>query len=144
MAKTKKTEIPVEFGGVSIGRTTARLGVNIARSSLSLETADELFVGHRLTCRITLDKSDEKNGQKSLLKDGNHRLDAICDCKRIGANADTIATGLTFSLGDLDIAELAKFSKGAGKLIVSDVAAIPEEAKAGFAEGLDDDDKEAE
>lgn len=143
MAKCK-VECPVEFGGVSIGKATARLAINIARSNLSLESADELFVGHRLTCRISLDREGEKNGQKSLLKDANHRIDAICDTKRIGANADTISTGLVFSLADVDIAELAKFSKGQGKLTVSNVAEIPAEEKEGHGEGPDEADESEE
>lgn len=144
MTKQRKIEIPVDFGGVSIGKASARLGLNIDRSNLSLESADEVFVGHRLTCRISLDREGEGNGQKSLLKDANHRIDAICDCKGIGANAGTIRTGLTFSLADVDIAELAKFSKGQGKLIVSNVAAIPEAEKAGHGEGLDEADEKDE
>lgn len=145
-AKAKKLEIPVEFGGVSIGKATARLGINVARSNLTLESADEIFVGHRLTCRITLDRQGEANGQKALpgVGDANHRIDAVCDVKGIGANADTIRTGLTFSLADIDIAELAKFSKGEGKLIVSNVAEIPAEEKAGHGEGLDEADESEE
>jgi len=36
-------DIPVQFGGVSIGDQTARLGVSIDRKSLNLNAADEAF-----------------------------------------------------------------------------------------------------
>ena len=50
------------------------------------------------------------------------------DVKRIGITAETISAGLTFNLQTLDIATLARFSKGVGRLKVFDVAAIPDDA----------------
>ena len=141
----RKVEMPVGFGGVSIGKSTARLSIGVDRSNLSLETADELFCNRRLTCRITLDRKGEGDGQKAMFDDANHRIDAIADSKGFRTTTEAFSAGLTFSLNDIDIAELAKFSKGNGKLVISEIGEIPEEAKAGHGEGLDEDkDDDAE
>jgi len=128
MTKTDALEIPVEFGGVSIGETTARLGLKISRDFLKIQQADEVFCGHRLTGSVVLGGKDDQPGQEKFW-DSDHKVDATFDVKRIGLSADQISTGLTFSLADIDIGELAKFSKGSGKLIIADVGEIPEDVK---------------
>lgn len=119
-------DIPVEFGGVSIGRTTARLGIGFNRSACSLEEADNAFCGHRLNGRVVLDGKGDSPGQKKFVE--VHEVIGVFDVKRIGVNATSITTCLTFSLGDVDIQELAKLSKGSGRLVINDVAEIPDDA----------------
>lgn len=121
-------DIPVEFGGVSIGEATARLGIRANRSVLNLAAADEVFCGHRLTGRVVLGGSDDQPGQGRIVDDLDHQVDGTFDCKRIGVTQEQISTGLTFSLADVDVRELAKFSKGTGRLIVEGVGELPEEA----------------
>lgn len=130
MAKKNGTmlDIPVKFGGVSIGKTTARLGAKFTRETLDLIQADEVFCAHRLTGRVTLGSSDDSPGQKKMI-DTDHVLDGVFDCKSLGVTADEIGTGLTFALNDIDVAELAKFSNGTGRIAVMQVAEIPEDAK---------------
>jgi hypothetical protein len=124
-------DVPVEFGGVSIGEATARLGVKIDRSVCNVVTADEIFCGHRLTGRVVLGNGDNE-GQGRLIEDLDESVDGVFDVKRFSANQKAISTGLTFSLADIDIGQLARFSKGTGRLIVEQVAELPEDA--------DDDD----
>lgn len=134
----KALDIPVSFGGVSIGDATARLGIKIDRSVCNITTADDTFCGHRLSGRVVLGGGDDSPGQGKLVDDLDHVVDGVFDVKRFGANAKEISTGLTFSLADVDVRELAKFSKGSGRLIINVVAELPEDT--GGDEEADDDE----
>lgn len=136
-------DIPVQFGGVSIGEATARLGVKIDRSVCSINAADDIFCGHRLNGRVVLGGSDDQPGQTRFL-DTDDYVDGVFDVKRFGANSKEISTGLTFSLRDVDVAELAKFSKGSGRLIVNNVGELPEDSKADDDEGSEEIDPSLE
>lgn len=147
-AKVKEPEllidVPVTFRGVSIQETTVRLGVKIARDNIGLDTADECFCGRRLTGRVQLGGADDQAGQRKLMDDLNHFVEGHFDCKRLGVGADVIGIGLTFNLRDVDIAELAKFSKGTGRLIVNNVGVIPDgdaEAAVIVVDNEDEDDE---
>jgi hypothetical protein len=138
MAKTESVlDLPVEFGGVSIGDSTARLGVRFDRTVLDLIKADEVFCGHRLTGSVILGGKDDQSGQTKFVEDLSHQVAGTFDVKRIGVNQTEIVTGLTFSLADLDVAELAKFSKGSGRLLVNEVGELPDDSG-------DDDSNERE
>lgn len=126
--QTTVLDVPVEFGGVSIGDATARIGVRIDRSVMNINAADDIFCGHRLTGRVLLGGTDDQPGQTKFVDDIDHQVDGTFDVKRIGVNAKQITTGLTFSLADVDIQELAKFSKGSGRLVVHDVGELPDDA----------------
>ena len=129
--KSQVLDIPVEFGGVSIGEATARLGIRANRSVLNINSADEVLCGHRLTGRVVLGGEDDEAGQGRLVDDMDHMVSAVFDCKRIGVNPTQISAGLTFNLADVDIKELARFSKGAGRLVVEAVSELPEDADDG-------------
>lgn len=130
-------DVPVEFGGVSIGEATCRLGVRVNRSSLNINAADECFCGHRLSGRVILGIRDESPEQGKLIDDVDFEVQGTFDVKRIGVSVDQITTGLTFSLADIDVAELAKFSKGTGRLIVNGVQELPKDSPD---EGDDEED----
>lgn len=119
----------VSFGGVSIGETTARLGIHIDRGVIELNKADELFCNRRLTGKVVLGQFDESSGQRKLIDDVDHQVSGSFDVKGFRASTDSIAAGLTFSLKEIDIAELARFSKGQGRLVIDEVGDIPEEEK---------------
>lgn len=116
----------VDFGGVSIGETTARLGVRITRQQLTITTADATFTGKRLSVVVQLGNPDPD--QKKLF-DVVTEVAGSVDVKRLGVNVDEYATGLTFNLADVDVATLAKFSKGKGRLRVLEVADLPDEGE---------------
>lgn len=132
-------DIPVEFGGVSIGQATARLGVRINRNVLNLIAADETFCGHRLDGVAVLGGQDDQPGQQTFWEDLEHQVKGVFDVKRIGVSREQIVTGLTFSLSDIDVSELAKLSKGAGRLIIHTVMEIPD-GQAFEEHDSDDDD----
>jgi len=119
-------DVPVEFGGVSIGDTTARLGITVARGNMGLETADDTLVKRRLTVDVILGRKDDQSGQKTLMDDLDLQVSSVADTKGIRITGESIGAGLTFRLRDIDIASLAKLSKGTGRLVVHNVADIPE------------------
>lgn len=119
-------ELLVDFGGVSIGETTARLGVKIARPQLTITKADQTFTGKRLSVVVQLGNPDPD--QKKLF-DVVTEVAGSVDVKRLGVNVDEYATGLTFNLADVDVATLAKFSKGKGRLRVLAVEDLPDEGE---------------
>ena len=131
MGKSKDpalVKFPCGFGGVSIGDATARIAVRVARGFLNINAADECLVGHRIDVVVTLNKEGEDPKQQTLLDDIKWTITGAADVKRIGVNADEISFGLTFSLADINVAELAKFSKGTGEIQIMGVGEIPEDS----------------
>lgn len=63
--------VPCEFGGVSIGDATARLGIRMSRNDCSLDRADETFCGHRLSGVVKLSRNGDEPDQKKLLDADN-------------------------------------------------------------------------
>jgi len=123
-------KFPCEYGGVSIGDTTARIGVRVPRGFLNLVAADEALVGHRLDLVARLNRKGADPKQLNLLDDIEDTITGSADVKRIGVNQEQISFGLTFSLADVDISELAKFSKGNGEIQIDQVAALPSDSPA--------------
>lgn len=138
MTKTAtELEVDVQFGGVSIGDETARVGIKIDRALMQLDQADEILCGKRLTGRIEVCAPGEQQGQRALpgMKDERPHLDGTFDVKRFGVSLKEISAGLTFGLGSIDVSELAKFAKKNGRLLVTDAQFLPEDSS-------DDDDHE--
>jgi hypothetical protein len=126
---TTVIDIPVAFGGVSIGDETCRLGVRIMREVCNINSADEVFCGHRLHGKIVLGHSDDSPGQTRMFDD-EYMLDGTFDVKRISVSPGEISTGLTFNKQEVDVEQLARFAKGSGRLIVETVEAIPDDSPA--------------
>ncbi len=128
MSKSIIADIPVTFGGVSIGKSTAKLSLKVNRDKISLELADELFCERRLTGKIQLGGHDDGSGQLKFF-DTDPRLDGSFDVHRFGVTLDAFATGTTFKLNEIDVTLLAKFAKGSGRLVVLEATEIPEDAE---------------
>jgi hypothetical protein len=140
MAKNGRKSIlnvAAKFGGVSIGQETARIGVTFDRSGLNLEDADAVLCGHRLNGRVQLGNGTDPN-QGKLIADVDVEITGAFDAKKLSVSPQFISTGLTFALADIDVSELARFSKGNGRLIVEHVAEIPESAPAEHDEDEDE------
>jgi hypothetical protein len=103
---------PVDFGGVSIGKTTGRIGISVDRSYLGLDDAADMFCGRRLTGKVVLGRAGDAANQTTLVDDLDAEVGGAFDCKGFRVTEGSIAAGLTFALAEVDIAELAKFSKG--------------------------------
>lgn len=143
-ATATELEVDVQFGGVSIGDETARVGVKIDRGVMTLEQADECLCGKRLTGRIEVCAPGEQQGQQSLpgMKNERPHLEGTFDVKRFGVGLKEISAGLTFGLGPIDVSELAKFAKKNGRLIVTDAQFLPEDGDDEEGEGPTFDDHE--
>lgn len=117
-------DLPVEFGGVSIGETTARLGMKIKKEVLNIIQAEEAFCGRRLSGVIKLGGADDSPGQTTMFET-ELVVDGTFDIHRFGVGPENYTTSATFKLNEIDIGELARFSKGAGRLVVANIAEIP-------------------
>lgn len=54
-------------------------------------------------------------------------VEGTFDVHRFGVGAEAYTTGATFKLNEIEIGELARFSKGAGRLVVMANAPIPQD-----------------
>jgi len=131
MAKKKPVpanvlELPVEYGQVSIGDKTTRIGVNVDRSELKVSDADKQLCEKRLTGRIiTRPPGNPEQGTLPGVDLETH-LAGVFDVKGFSVTSDKISFGLTFALASIDVSVLAHFAKRSGRLIVEAVEALPE------------------
>lgn len=130
MAKAKKTawelNIGVDFGGVSFGDKTARLGVTIDREKIPLDRADELFCDRRLTGTVILGHTEDDPTQKDLISDAAHKVSGTFDVKGFSCKPSNLSIGLTFGRLEVDPGELSLFAKKSGRLVVTSSEEIPE------------------
>lgn len=114
----RQLDVQCEFGNLSVGDQTARLGVKIDRQILeSLDMADTMFGGVRLDGEIKL------NGSAQQTLDGMEpepvpEVSAVFDSKGFRVSDKSISLGLTFALSGLEIGVLQKFVKRFGRLTV--------------------------
>lgn len=132
-------DLPVSFGGVSIGESTARLAMKIDRQHLRITRADKLLCGRRLTGKVELGGNEDSPSQTTMFEK-EMSVDATFDIHRFGVTETHFTTGATFKLKEIAVGDLAKFSKGAGRLVVDEVIDIPadvveEKAAAGHLPG---------
>jgi hypothetical protein len=142
MAKKHILDMPVSFGRVGVGAGTALLPIKIAREDLDISEADNTLCGHRLTCRVlVMPKGEDLNQQRMPgMEDSRLEIVGVCDVKRIGVSPDEISCGLTFNKKDVDGDKLFDFANRTGRLVVTNVAEIPEEAKAAAADDESDEE----
>lgn len=126
MTKRGKLSLDVEFGGVSYGTDTGRMGVRVSRDRLDVGDAEEMFCGRRLTFLIESGTNGDAPNQRRNPADAYEEIKATCDVKRIGLTTKHIGFGLTFSRREVR-GTLEHFAKSAGRLTVLDVADIPED-----------------
>lgn len=127
-AKTWDAEIEVDWGGLSIGDMTARLGLKVERERLELDEANELFCGKRCAVLIA-NKAAAENGQKQLKgmeKSDVVEIEALVDIKSFNSTPKHFGTGLTFNLETVKPEMLAKFPKRRGVLCIQHKEDLPE------------------
>lgn len=120
-------DCPVQFGGVSIGDETARIGVKINRSTMKIGLADKYFAGSRLAIDIERYSENEGEGQKLLVDGARTTLGATVDVKGFKSTRKAFGISSTFSLGSIDVRDLAKFSKAHGTLSISASEKLPDD-----------------
>jgi hypothetical protein len=119
--------IEVDFGGLSLGDSTGRLGFKVERARMDLEKADQLFSGKRCSVLIENKVPDPAAVQLPGM-DGADVLtiEALVDIKSFGTNAKVFTTGLTFNLESIDARELAQFPKRRGKISIKHKEDLPD------------------
>lgn len=120
-------DIPVQFGGVSIGQATAKLSMKIERKFVKIQTADDAFCGRRIKGRIQLGGGNDQPGQQKFIET-DLQIEGSFDIHRFGVTADHFTTGATFKLKEIDISDFAQFSKGSGRLIAEGIENIPDDS----------------
>ena len=138
MAKKNKEsvmELPVSYGGLSVGDKTARIGVSISRGNLSITKADKAFCCKRLDVSIKAMSNGAQADNQPLpgMEGSDWEVGGVADVKGWSTNGKSITFGLTFNLENVEVETLSHFPKREGTLVVDAVEDIPEE------EGADDD-----
>jgi hypothetical protein len=127
----------VKFGGLSVGESTARLGVAVARENLDLDDADASLCGRRLTATIIGRSVGTANGDQTALpgmEAEDAKIDGVFDVKKFGVTASRITFGLTANLKDIDISTLSHFPTREGELRIDKIGPLPD--------GDDEDDED--
>lgn len=122
-------DVNVEFGGVSIGETTARLGVKLQRGQMELDQADAVFSGKRLQGLVTLQSRDDEGQTRLPGMEDNvpPTLETVFDVKQFTVKPKWISAGLTFALESIDVSQLALFAKRTGILRAEVVGDLEED-----------------
>jgi hypothetical protein len=123
-------DLPVTYGNVSIGDKTARVGIVIDRSQITVTRADKSMVGKRLIGRILANPPEERNPDQGRLDGMDAEIVTLAgafDVKALGVTAKTISCGLTFALASIEVDQLAHFAKRIGRLVVDAVEALDED-----------------
>jgi len=125
-APRKRQQIAVDFGNVSIGDGTARIGIKIDRNDMELSEAEDTLCGRRITGSIKLVRTNEDPAQKPIsgMEDDQHEIKGTFDVKAISVSPKRISAGLTFSLKSIPFEQLAFFAKRSGRLMVDNVAEL--------------------
>lgn len=122
-------DLGCDFGGVSIGKDTARIGVKISRNVLSLQQADEALCGKRLTGTLRRGNKSDAPSQQNLpgMDSQEPFVNGTFDVKRFGVSPDDVTFGATFAINGLPLESLAELANQSGRLIVTNVELIPED-----------------
>ena len=140
MAKAKEEpqlELPVTFGGLSVGDKTCRIGMSVSRANFTVAKADKHLCERRLTVELIARSKGASAGQESLPGCDNDRsVSGVCDVKGFSASGKAISFGATFVLSGVDVEELSHYPKRDGRLVVTGISAIPD--------GEEDDEEDDE
>jgi hypothetical protein len=126
-------DIPVAFGNVNVGDTTARLGCSSGRGTggLTITQADRNLCGKRLKAKI-LARTSGGSDQGSLPgAEADPEIEAVFDVKSFNVSGKHIGFGLTVQINSINISTLTHFAKREGRLAISEIADIPEDQKGG-------------
>lgn len=122
------TNLPIDFGNLSIGDRTASLGFKLSREVFSLDDADHFLCGRRLTGSIIVQPNRDHPDQEYFEgMDQKYLVEASFDIKSIRVTPKQLGGNLTFPLGEVNVSDLAHFAKRTGTLKikgVEDLAAI--------------------
>lgn len=121
-----------DFGGVSKGKDSIRIGIKLSRDLISLPQADEALCGMRITGRLQRGGKSDAPSQQPLPGMGEEEpfIEGTFDVKRFGVSPDDITFGATFGVHGLsrDNREaLLDLANQSGRMLVTGVELIPED-----------------
>ena len=125
-------DVGCDFGGVSKGKDSIRIGIKLSRDVISLPQADEALCGMRITGRLQRGGKSDAPSQQPLPGMGVPEpfIVGTFDVKRFGVSPDDITFGATFSVHGLsrDNREaLLDLANQSGRMQVTGVELIPED-----------------
>ena len=117
MDENGNLDIPVKWGGLSVGKKTARLGFVVARGKADNDVLNAHFVDSRLEVTMILDALSESDepGQKSFT-DPEAEVNTVADAKGYRTNMGEYSSALTFARDDVDLEALLDFAERGGRL----------------------------
>lgn len=124
--KTKfMRDVSVSFGGVSIGKKTARIAMKMERDeSFALVKIDEELCGRRLTGKIQLGRKGDTAGQTTIWNE-EQSIAGTFDVTALSMKPTEFGFGATFKKTEIDLALLGDFSNGEGRMRIESVSEIP-------------------
>lgn len=134
-------DVPVAFGQVGLGKTLGRIGIKIDRQQLSLDDCDALLCGKRVTGTVHLGRKDDSPGQKSLIEGRDIAVAASFDVNGFRVTPEMLGMSLSFNLESIELADVAKLSKGEGRFVAAASDEIPEDERLNDTGDDDDDDQ---
>lgn len=136
-------ETNVQFGGLSFGDQTARLGLSFERSDFNSKAAEHFCVGARLKIVAIAGSRDATSFRQKELLDGGKRVEAEVDCKQYTGATSAFKTGLTFNVSAVDQSALLALRKKAGRILLERIGSCGNEDDEDDDE-LDPDEREFE
>lgn len=120
-------ELPVTYGGLSVGDKTCRIGMSISRGNYTVSKADKQLCERRLTVELLCRSNGAPADQGSLPgMDNDRKIKAIGDVKGYSVSGKAISFGITFVLSGVNVEELSHFPKRDGRVTVFGIEDIPD------------------
>lgn len=127
-------DLVAQFGSVSFGKKTARIGVTVERDDLSLAKADDNLCDRRLSLTIHANGNGDQPGQGRLEgMEDDLDITSVADVKGFNVHSTTISFGLTFNVNELKKlaassgVQFNDFAARAGRVMIAEVDEIPED-----------------
>lgn len=122
-------DIGCEFGGVTYGKNTVRVGVKIERGDVPMSRWEERLCDKRVECILRLGHKDEAAGQSALVDDDPVEVAGVVDIKTISLSGGVVSFGATFAKDDADEQDATRLACRPGRFIATKVGSIPEKTK---------------
>lgn len=122
----KTITLPIEFGGFSAGKTTARLGGTISRSKIDLLKADETFTQKRLTLSLVAAPKETDPSQQQL-PEMQTAIQGVADVKGLRVGLEDLGIGMTFNAASIELDHLMGLRNRSGVMTITGVEDIPED-----------------
>lgn len=140
-------KLEASFGSVSFGDTSASCSVKIPLSEFSLAKAHKDFCERRLKGEINAKGAAGDAASQGALEgmDDDVKIKGVFDVAKISISKKMVSFTVSFSLRDVDRAQLSNIAKRNGFLIVNTVEDIREDApkpKKKEEEGGEEEDEE--